>query len=152
MELTTLSNTELSRLEIIHSIIDKRMTVIEAGRQLRLSRSQVHRLLNRYKLDGAAGLVSGKRDKPSNRQYSDALREHVLHIVQVRYHDFGPTFALEKLEAEHDISISKETLRKWMIKAGIWRSRIERKRRVYQPRNRRECFGELIQLDGSHHR
>lgn len=151
MELTTLSNTELSRLEIIHSIIDKRMTVIEAGRQLRLSRSQVHRLLNRYKLDGAAGLVSGKRDKPSNRQYSDALREHVLHIVQVKYHDFGPTLASEKLREVHQILISKETMRKWMADAGIWEPRINRKRRVHQPRNRRDCFGELIQIDGSHH-
>ena len=59
--------------------------------------------------------------------------------------------AAKKLEEVHQLSISKETMRKWMIEAGIWQSRIERKRRVHQPRKRRECFGELIQIDGSHH-
>ena len=64
---------------------------------------------------------------------------------------FGPSLALEKLSASHDISLSKETLRKWMSGAGIWKTRKERRSRVYQPRNRRDCFGELIQIDGSHH-
>lgn len=105
----------------------------------------------RYRLNGAAGLASGKRGKPSNRKYPDTLRDYVLHIVQSKYHDFGPTLAAEKLEEVHELSISKETLRKWMIEGGIWQSRIERKKRIHQPRNRRECFGELIQLDGSHH-
>lgn len=75
----------------------------------------------------------------------------VLALIQQHYHDFGPTFALEKLVAEHDVSLSKETLRKWMVGAGFWKTRKERRSRVYQPRNRRDCFGELIQLDGSHH-
>lgn len=151
MELITLSNTEIKRLELVQAIIEKRISVVEAASHLGLSRSQVHRLLARYKSDGASGLVSHKRGKPSNRRYSDALREHVLYLVQKRYHDFGPTLAAEKLEEVHQLSISKETMRKWMIEAGIWQSRIERKRRVHQPRNRRECFGELIQIDGSHH-
>jgi len=151
MELTTLSNIELKRLEIIQSIIKKRLSVVEASEHLGLSRSQVHRLLSRYKTDGAAGLVSGKRGKPSNRRYSNALREHVLHIVQARYYDFGPTLAAEKLQEVHQLSISKETVRKWMTEVGLWEPRINRKRRVHQPRNRRDCFGELIQIDGSHH-
>jgi transposase len=151
MELTTLSKLELQRLEIIQSILDKRLSVVDAGEHLGLSRSQVHRLLQRYRLNGAAGLASGKRGKPSNRKYPDTLRDYVLHTVQSKYHDFGPTLAAEKLEEVHELSISKETLRKWMIESGIWQSRIERKKRIHQPRNRRECFGELIQLDGSHH-
>ena len=133
MELTTLSTIELKRLEIIQSIIEKRLSVIDAADHLGLSRSQVHRLLNRYKADGAAGLVSGKRGKPSNRRYSNALREHALHIVQARYHDFGPTLAAEKLEEVHQLSISKETLRKWMTEVGLWEPRINRKRRVNRP-------------------
>jgi len=151
MELTTLSDIEIKRLEIIQSILDKRLSAVDGANHLGLSRSQVHRLLTRYRSDGAAGLVSGKRGKPSNRKYPDTIREYALHIIQSRYHDFGPTLVAEKLEEVHQLSVSKETLRKWMIEAGIWQSRIERKRRVYQPRNRRECFGELIQLDGSHH-
>ena len=151
MELYTLSNLELRRIEIFQSIIDKRLSVVDAASHLHLSRSQVHRLLSRYKSDGASGVISRKRGKPSNRRYSVALQDYVMSIVREHYHDFGPTFAAEKLEAHHDISISKETLRKWMIEAGIWESRIERKKRVHQPRNRRECFGELVQIDGSLH-
>lgn len=96
MEPATMGNTEYSRLEIIHSIIDKRISVTEAERQLGLSRCQVHQLLSRYKTDGAAGLVSGKPGKPSNRRYSDVLREHVLHIGQARYHVFAPTLPAKK--------------------------------------------------------
>jgi len=151
MELTRMSTAELKRLEIIQSIIDKRVSVVDASTLMGLSRSQVHRLLKRYKSDGAAGLVSGKRGKPSNRRYPDSIRDYALHIVQARYHDFGPTLAAEKLEEVHQLSISKETLRKWMVEAEIWEPRINRKRRVHQPRNRRDCFGELIQIDGSHH-
>jgi hypothetical protein len=79
------------------------------------------------------------------------LRDYVVEIIRANYHDFGPTFAAEKLADLHEINVSKETLRKWMIDAGIWESRIERKKRVHQPRKRRECFGELIQIDGSLH-
>lgn len=151
MELTTLSNLELKRLEIIQSIRDNHLSVVEGAVHLGLSRSQVHRLLKRYALDGAAGLVSGKRGKPSNRKYPDSFRDYALHIVQANYHDFGPTLAAEKLEEFHQLSVSKETLRKWMTETEIWEPRINRKRRVHQPRNRRDCFGELIQIDGSHH-
>jgi len=69
----------------------------------------------------------------------------------LHYSDFGPTFALEQLAEDHDVSVSKETLRHWMAGAGIWKTHKERRSRVYQPRNRRDCFGELIQIDGSHH-
>lgn len=151
MELTTLSNLELKRLEVIQSIIEKRLSIVGAGEHLGLSRSQVHRLLNRYKVDGAAGLVSGKRGKPSNRRYSDAIREHALHIVQARYHDFGPTLAAEKLQEVRSYRFPKRQCANWLAEAGMREPRINRKRRIHQPRNRRDCFGELIQVDGSHH-
>ena len=104
-----MSTAELKRLEIIQSIIDKRVSVVDASALMGLSRSQVHRLLKRYKSGGAAGLVSGKRGKPSNRRYPNSIRDYALHIVQARYHDFGPTLAAEKLEEVHQLSISKET-------------------------------------------
>ena len=151
MELTTLSNLELKRLEIIQSIIDKRLSVVDAAQVSNLSRNQMHRLLQRYRHHGAAGLVSGKRGRPSNRKIANSLRDFALLLVRTHYHDFGPTLAAEKLRECHEFSVSKETLRKWMIEAEIWEPRINRKRRVHQPRNRRDCFGELIQIDGSHH-
>jgi hypothetical protein len=79
------------------------------------------------------------------------FRDHVLDLVRAHYADFGPTFAREKLIERHQVAVSKETLRKWMIEAGLWTSRRERNRRIFQPRSRRDCFGALVQIDGSHH-
>jgi transposase len=151
MSLITMSQKELNRLEAIQKIRDRRLSVVDAARLLSLSRSQVHRLLQAYDRDGAAGLVSGKRGRPSNRRHGDEFRNAVLDLVRERYHDFGPTLAREKLLELHQIAVGKETLRQWMTEAGIWTSRRERKQRIFQPRGRRDCFGELIQIDGSHH-
>jgi len=151
MELTTMSQKELKHLEIIPSILDNRLSVTNAAEVLGLSRSQLHRLLKQYRQHGASGLVSKKRGRPSNRKIADSLRDYALYIVRTHYHDFGPTFAAEKLRECHDYDVSKETLRKWMTEDGLWEPRINRRRRIHQPRNRRDCFGELVQIDGSHH-
>lgn len=71
--------------------------------------------------------------------------------MRAYYQDFGPTLACEKLVERHQLSVSKETLRQWMTAAGLWTSRRERKRQLHQPRGRRDCFGELVQIGGSHH-
>lgn len=149
--LITMSQKELHRLELIQRIRGRSLTVVEAAALLRLSRSQVHRLLQAYDLAGADGLVSKKRGRPSNRRHSEDFRNLVLDLVREHYADFGPTLAAEKLIERHRIAVSKETLRQWMIEAGIWVSRRERKKRVFQPRGRRDCFGELVQIDGSLH-
>ncbi len=149
--LITMSQKELHRLELIQKIRDERLTVVEAAERLDLSRSQVHRLLQAYDRDGPAGLVSRKRSRPSNRRHSEEFRNAALDLIRERYLDFGPTLAREKLIELHRISVAKETLRQWMTEAGIWISRRERKKRVFQPRGRRDCFGELVQIDGSHH-
>jgi hypothetical protein len=116
-----------------------------------LSRAQVHRLLQAYDRDGAAGLASKKRGRPSNRRHSEDFRNGALDLVREHYVDFGPTLACEKLLERHQIGVSKETLRQWMTEASIWTSRRERKRQLHQPRGRRDCFGVLVQIDGSHH-
>lgn len=149
--LITMSQKELHRLEVIQKIRDERLSVVQAAELLDLSRSQVHRLLQAYDLDGPAGLVSKKRSRPSNRRHSEEFRNAALDLIRERYLDFGPTLAREKLIELHRISVAKETLRQWMTEAGIWISRRERKKRVFQPRGRRDCFGELVQIDGSHH-
>jgi hypothetical protein len=71
--------------------------------------------------------------------------------VQSRYADFGPTLAAEKLHEQHGLQVSVETLRRWMIEVELWVPRSRRTRRVHQPRHRRSCFGELIQIDGCDH-
>ena len=147
----TMSQKELHRLEVIQKIRAQRLSVVQAAELLGLSRSQMHRLLQAYDHAGAAGLVSKKRSRPSNRRHSEEFRNAALDLIRERYLDFGPTLAREKLIELHQISVAKETLRQWMTEAGIWISRRERKKRVFQPRSRRDCFGELVQIDGSHH-
>lgn len=110
------------------------------------------RLVGLFRTEGVAGLISKKRAKQSNLKYSTGYRDYILGLIRQNDEDFGPTLALEKLAKDHDVNVSNETLRTWMIDAGIWVTRKERRLRVYQPRNRRDCFRELIQIDGSHHR
>lgn len=146
-----MSQKELSRLELIQRIKERRLKVSHAAQLAGVSRRQVHRWIRSYDVDGAEGLASKKRGKPSNRKYSEALRANVISLVTERYYDFGPTLAREKLDEIHNIRVSKETLRKWMIESGIWTPRVQSKKRIYQPRYRRDCYGELIQIDGSDH-
>jgi transposase len=127
-----------------------RLPVRAAAQLLGRSERQVWRLLKAFRSDGAAGLISKKRGRPSNRKTAKAVRSAVLWIVRQNYADFGPTLAAEKLAAEHGFSFSSETLRKWMIADGLWRDRKQRKS-IHQPRRRRDCVGELVQVDGSEH-
>jgi len=122
-----------------------------AAQVLGLTERQVWRLLKAYRLRGADGLISKKRGKPSNRRTPDDVRLAAMAIVKERYADFGPTLAAEKLREQHGLTISRETLRVWMLDAGLWADRVKRRGRVYQPRYRRECVGELVQVDGSEH-
>lgn len=149
--LVTLSQEELHRLEAIEKIREKRISVVQAADLLHLSRIEVHRLLQAYNHDGAAGLASKKRGRPSNRQDTMEFRNQGLALVREHYTDFGPTLAREELMEWHQESVSKETLRKWMTEAGLWMSRAKRRQQLHQPRGRRDCFGELVQIDGSHH-
>ena len=96
-----------------------RLSVVQAAELLHLSRSQVHRLLQAYDQDGAGGLASKKRGRPSNRRHDEEFRNTTLNLVRHRYRDFGPTLASEKLLEWHQIAVSTETLRKWMTEAGI---------------------------------
>ncbi|MDD9908717.1 MAG: ISNCY family transposase [Ahrensia sp.] len=146
-----MSECELGRLKVIEDIEAQRLSVVQGAELAGVSRRQMTRLVRAFRDNGASGLISKKRGKPSNHRHTNGFRDYVLELVRQNYADFGPTLALEKLEAHHDVSVAKETLRKWMIEAGIWQTRKERRSRVYQPRNRRDCFGELIQIDGSHH-
>lgn len=100
---------------------------------------------------GATGIASRKRGMPANNRAPDDLKLQVLALLREKYSDFGPTLATEKLSERHQISISVETVRHWMIADGLWVPHARRKPRVYQPRYRRECLGKLIQIDGSHH-
>lgn len=147
----TLSMTELDRLQVLTRIAERRLTRRRAAALLGLSERQVRRLYEAFTRDGAAGLASRRRGRPSNRRLAETTREQALALLQARYSDFGPTFAHQKLTEDHGLTLSVETLRGWMIAAGLWVPRMQRARRSYPPRPRRACPGELVQLDGSDH-
>lgn len=147
----TLSMKELDRLQLMTRIAERRLTRRRAAGLLQLSERQVRRLYRAFVRDGAAGLGSRRRGRPSGRRLTEATREQALTLLRERYADFGPTFAHQKLTEEHGLVLSVETLRGWMSTAGIWVSRAQRARRSYPPRERRGCRGELIQIDGSDH-
>lgn len=151
MRLWTLSANEIVRLEIIQMVLAKRLSVTKAADQVGIGRQRMSQLVNAYRRDGASALASRKRSKPANNKYPDELRERSCELVRQHYEDFGPTLAAEYLEERHDIVVSRETLRKWMVDDGIWTTRAARRKAVQQRRQRRECRGELVQLDGSQH-
>jgi len=147
----TMSAKELDRLEILGRVLERRLTQAQAAEQLGLGLRQVERLCRKLRTEGPRGLTSQKRGRTSNRKLPGELRERTLGLVQSRYSDFGPTLAAEKLRERHGIVLSVESLRRWMIDAELWVPRSQRARRVHQPRHRRSCFGELIQIDGCDH-
>ncbi|ERY79313.1 hypothetical protein Q029_01609 [Pseudomonas aeruginosa BWHPSA016] len=137
----TMSMRELDRLKVIEAIIEGRLKPAAAAQR------QVHRLVLRYREDGPAGLTSRRRGQPSNRQLSPGLENPAISLIRRNYSDFGPTLAQEKLVECHGLKLAKETVRRIMVDAGMWVPRKQRPPKVYQPRNRRACCGELIQID-----
>ena len=151
MALHFMSDKELSRLEILRDLASGRLTTPAAAQLLGLERRQVQRLAKAYQEQGATALISKKRGQPSNRRTPSIVKTQALELIRERYSGFGPTLAAEKLRELHGVFIGRETLRIWMLEAGLWADRQKRRGRVYQPRHRRECVGELIQVDGSDH-
>ena len=149
-ELVVMSRREIERAHVMRAIQERRLTQKQVASQLSPSVRQVERLFARYKRDGPTGLVSRRRGQ-RNHVLPDGLRGEALRIVRTRYPDFGPTLAHEKLLEVHGLRTSVETLRKWMIEDGIWKTRAQRRKRIQQPRHRRDCYGELVQIDGSDH-
>ncbi|MEM7465998.1 MAG: ISNCY family transposase [Pseudomonadota bacterium] len=150
-ELVTLSKKELNRLDVIQRVVARRMTQVEAAQYLGVTDRQIRRLVDAYKTEGAQGLVSAKGGKRSNHQLASDLTDRVVALIEQHYADFGPTLAHEKLVERHGLLLSVESVRQLMINAGLWQTRKQRAKRVYQPRYRRDCLGELIQIDGSSH-
>ena len=145
-----MSTRELDRLEVIRRVAERSLTQAKAAEQMGLSERQVRRLGIAYAKRGPAGLVSGKRGRPSNRRLPAELKSKAIAIVRERYADFGPKLAHEKLVELHQIDIRG---RRCAVpgEAGIWLPKRERARIAHQPRHRRECLGELVQIDGCEH-
>lgn len=151
MELLMMTTSELTRLAAMERLTAGDLTQRAVARQLGISIRQVKRLVRRFRAEGAAGLRSRRRGQPSNRKFPADVVTAALDLVRQHYADCGPTFAAEKLLERHDIRLDHETLRRAMIAAGLWRVKTRTQRTVHPPRQRRPCFGELVQIDASHH-
>ena len=151
MAVIGMSSRELSRLRTLIDLLDGRLTLEAAAELMSLGRRQVFRLRRAFKANGPSALTSRKRGRPSNRRHGETLRCAVLALVRERYADFGPTFAAEKLAECHGLRVGVETLRQWMMADGVWTDRRHRQPSPHQPRRRRDCLGELVQIDGSEH-
>jgi transposase len=142
---------ELDRVKVIEAVVEQRLMPWRAAERLGVSRRQIERMTERYRNEGAVGLISRQRGKPSHNQLPQGLADRALSLIRERYADFGPTLACEKLLECHGLQLSKETVRRLMTDAGLWIPRRQRPPKVYQPRARQACLGQLIQIDGSDH-
>ena len=149
MDLLTMSTKELGRVEVMGRLAEKGMTQEEAGRILGVSERQVKRLWKRYREKGASGLVSKRRGRASNNRMGAETERAAVDLLHSRYADFGPTLACEKLVEKHGLKLSVGSVRKIMIAEELWKPKKARRVVAHQMRERRACFGELVQVDGS---
>jgi transposase len=136
-----MTQREAQRLVVLQGVKDGKLSQEQAAQQLGLSTRQVKRLLRRLRDEGAAGLISKRRGMPSNRRIAQQERDHVISLVRQHYADFGPELAREYLASAHGFVRSTETLRSWMIAAGLWKPKLRRAKRVHPVRPRRDCSG-----------
>ena len=146
-----MSMREVDRLEVIREVLGRRLGQREAGERLGICVRQVKRLVRRYRERGVRGLISGHRGRRASNAIAPEARREMVAVVRERYEDFSPTLAQEKLTEVHGYRVSVETLRKWMVAEGLWRSKKRPGARIHQSRPRRPALGELVQIDGSPH-
>ena len=147
-----MSSKESARKTEVERVIDHRITQKEAASKLGVSERQFRRILQRYRQEGDAGLVSRKRGIPSNRRTDAETREEVRKLItDPIMKGFGPTLMSEKLEQKKAIKLSKETIRRMMVEDKVWKSKTKKKSETHPARPRRKSRGELVQIDGSEH-
>lgn len=149
-DMIRMSRREARRLHIIHQALDEQITQAEAARFIDISDRQIRRMIRRIREEGDEGICHRSRGKASNRRMPKKVKGRVLKLFKQEYADFNLAHATEKLSEVHGIAISDETLRLWLNEAEVpYKKRRVKKHR--QRRKRKACFGELVQIDGSHH-
>jgi len=146
-----MSRKEADQIIIFNSIVKGQISQKEAADILGLSTRQVRRKLKRYIAEGAYGLTHKGRGKASNRKLSEERRLEIVKFLKTVYSVYGPTLAAEKLAEINRIYLDHETLRRLMIEEGLWQVH-RRKYKSHVWRERKHCFGELVQIDGSYHK
>ena len=146
-----MNQDERDRLHWLKQVKDKKLTQKKAAELMKVSPRWIRKLVKKMKRKGDAVVVHGLRGRSSNRKIAEKTQREAITLVQREYADFGPTLASEYLGEKHGISVSKETLRKWMMAAGIWKAGRAKLVEVHGWRARRSCWGELVQWDTSEH-
>lgn len=150
-DIIVMSQKELKRVKVINEVINGNLTQEGAAEKIEISERQVRRLLLRVKEEGDKGLAHKSRGKSSNRRYPEDEKEKILGICRAKYVGFGPTLCVEKLRERDKKKLSDETLRKWFVAEKIEYKGRRKGKKFRQWRERKEYFGEMIQMDGSHH-
>lgn len=144
-----MSVMEVKRAGVIQQVIRRELKQVKAAEIMGLSERQVRRLVRRVEYEGVEGLIHRSRGRPGSRVIEE--KEKILKVYDRRYSDFGPTLASEKLLELDKLKVNHETLREWLLKRDS-RHEWRRKKRPHKKwRSRKECFGEMVQMDGSHH-
>jgi transposase len=146
----TMSKKEVDRIMIIKQTEDNKLTVTEASGLLGISERQIYRILNRVRSEGSKGIINKLRGRESNRGFPKELKGKIIQIYRKQYWDYGPSLYTEMLTEYHNISLNRETVRRWLREETITTS-LRKKRPHRRKRERRSCYGELVQLDGSYH-
>ena len=141
---------ELKRLHVIYKLKEGKINQQEASELLGLCVRQVRRISKRVLKEGDTGIIHKSRGKSSNRLFSEDLKSRATSLYRGKYSDFGPTLANEKMEEIEGIKVSTQTLRNWLTGEGLWQQK-RRHRKHRQWRERKRHFGEMVQMDGSHH-
>jgi hypothetical protein len=149
-DMIVMNQRELRQAHVIQKVLEGLITQTEASEILSLSDRQIRRIVRRVRQEGVSGLVHRSRGRPSNRTTSPTIRDTVIGLYRTLYHDFGPTFASEKLLERHKIQVNDETLRLWLLESGDWKRR-KKSNKHHVWRERKAHYGEMVQMDGSHH-
>jgi transposase len=150
-----MSTRELKRGGVLARVAAGTLGLGSAAALMEVSYRQAKRLYGRYRREGAAGLKHRSAGRGSNQAIAGKIRERVLALVREKYSGgvderFGPTLAAEHLTSEDGVTVDHETLRRWMLTAGLW-SRARKRGPHRRRRERKAHFGELVQMDGSFH-
>ncbi len=146
-----MSARDRDRLKVLHEVEQGHLAQKEGAGQLGITDRWVRELLVRRRREGDGGILHRLRGRASSRKISESARRKAVGLVRSRYGGFGPTLASEYLAREHGLKVSKETLRQWMLAAGLWRRKRRCLEEIHAWRPRRSCWGELVQWDTSEH-
>src|SRR5438105_7014163 len=146
-----LTRKDRDRLKVLHEVRKGHITQRQGAEQLKITDRWIREMVARIREQGDKSVIHGLRGQPSARKMDAKVEQRAVQWVEQEYTDFGPTLASEHLQQDHGVRVSRETLRQWMMRAGIWKRRKQRIEAVHMWRRRKRCFGELVQWDTSEH-